>query len=313
MSRLLELIWLISSAPRYWSRRRLAEKYEVSERQITKDLDLIRNGLRFSVRRSPTGYFFETVPRLPTTSFSFEEALALLLAVRVGGTIAGVDGEALAAAVGRLESVFPGELRAVLRQAEGDTLKHQQRLQWLAALNLAIAQQQQVRLVYAAVSHGGTVTERIVDPYAIIPYGRSWHFVGYCHLREDTRLFKLDRIQQLHPLTSTFTQPASFDLAAYLQQGWGLMRGVAGPTEQVVLRFAQPVASFVAEEQWHPSQAVTWEADRSAIFQVQVVVTPEFQRWVFGYGSKVRVLAPASLREWVRQEALLVAAQAGEG
>ncbi len=33
-TRLLDLIWRISSAPRRWSRKRLAEQYEVSERQV---------------------------------------------------------------------------------------------------------------------------------------------------------------------------------------------------------------------------------------------------------------------------------------
>lgn len=33
-TRLLDLIWRISSAPRQWSRKRLAEYYEVSERQV---------------------------------------------------------------------------------------------------------------------------------------------------------------------------------------------------------------------------------------------------------------------------------------
>lgn len=33
-TRLLDLIWRITAAPRQWSRKRLAEHYEVSERQV---------------------------------------------------------------------------------------------------------------------------------------------------------------------------------------------------------------------------------------------------------------------------------------
>ena len=116
------------------------------------------------------------------------------------------------------------------------------------------------------------------------------------------RLFKIDRIRQLRALDERFPAP-DFDLAEYLGRGWGLMRGVDGPREEVVLRFRPPTASFVTEESWHPAQRVEWAGDGTAIFRVGVIVTPELRRWVFGYGSDVDVLAPAHLRTWVAEEA----------
>ncbi len=312
-ARLLDLVWRISSAPRQWTRRRLAEQYEVSERQITKDLEILRNGLRFAIQRSSEGYYFEQVPHLPTASFAFEEALALLLAARAGARLAGVDGEALAAAVGRLESLFPRELRVVLRAADAEMADPTGREERLAALHRAIGQRRQVWLRYAAASKGGEVTERVVEPYAVIPYVRSWHLVGHCRLRDDVRLFKLDRIQQLRPLDGRFAAPADFDLAEFLGRGWGIMRGVDGPVEEVVLRFMAPSASFVAEEVWHPSQRVEWEDGGAAVFRVTVTVTPELRRWVYRYGSEVEVLAPDHLREWVVAEARRVAGLAVAG
>jgi predicted DNA-binding transcriptional regulator YafY len=311
-TRLLDLIWRISTAPRQWSRKRLADQYEVSERQITKDLEVLRHGLRFPIRRSADGYFFEHVPRLPTTSFSFEEALALLLAVRAGSALAGVDGEALAAAVGRLESLFPREFRTVLRAAEAAVADPTGRTAILATLQVAVGQRRRVWLEYAAASKGGEVTERTVDPYAVIPYGKSWHLVAHCHLRDDVRLFKIDRIRQLRPLDERFPE-AEFDLAEFLGRGWGLMRGVEGPVETVALRFRPPTASFVAEEVWHPTQRVEWAADGTAMFRVTVIVTPELRRWVFSYGRDVEVLAPGHLRAWVADEAHQVADRAEQG
>ena len=161
-ARLLDLIWRVSSAPRQWTRKRLADQYEVSERQITKDLEVLRHGLRFQIQRSPEGYYFEQVPRLPTASFSFEEALALLLAVRAGGTLAGVDGEALAAAIGRLESLFPRDLRPVIRADGGDMATSANREATLALLHTAVSRRR-VRMRYAAASHGGAIAEREID------------------------------------------------------------------------------------------------------------------------------------------------------
>lgn len=306
-ARLLDLVQRIANAPRQWTRKRLAAEYEVSERQITKDLEILKHWLHFELEHAREGYYFARVPRLPAASFSFEEALALLLAVRAGAALAGVDGEALGAAVGRLESLFPRELHPVLRAAEPGAADPGGRAARLADLEVAVARRRQVWIEYAAASRGGAVTARTIDPYAVFPYGRSWHCVAYCHLREDVRLFKVDRIRVWRVLDGRFPAPADFDLERYLGRGWGLMPGVEGPVEAVTLRFHPPAASFVAEERWHQSQRVEWEPGGTMLFRVDVPLTPEFRHWVYHYGQQVEVLEPASLREWVRAEALGVA------
>lgn len=142
----------------------------------------------------------------------------------------------------------------------------------------------------------------------MVPYGKSWHLVGHCHLRDAVRLFKVDRIRDLRPREERFPAPADFDLAEFLGRGWGLMRGVAGSVEEVALRFRPLAAQFVTEERWHASQRAEWAPDGTATFRVTVVITPELRRWVYGYGSDVEVLAPAHRREWVVAEARKVAA-----
>lgn len=229
--------------------------------------------------------------------------------MRAGGALAGVDGEALTAAVGRLESLFPREFRTVLRALDDASVERSDRTILLSTLQLMVGRRQ-TWLRYAAASNGGAVTERVVDPYAVIPYGKSWHLVGHCHLRAEVRLSKIDRIRQLRPLDGRFPPP-DFDLTAFVTQGWGLMPGIAGPVEEVMLRFQPPTAQFVTEESWHSSQRVTWDAaDGTALFRVTVTITPELRRWVFGYGSAVEVIAPDHLRAWVADEARRVVALA---
>jgi predicted DNA-binding transcriptional regulator YafY len=55
--------------------------------------------------------------------------------------------------------------------------------------------------------HDGAETERTVDPYQVVHrYGR-WYLVGYCHLRSDLRIFRLDHISSASTLAATFTPP----------------------------------------------------------------------------------------------------------
>jgi predicted DNA-binding transcriptional regulator YafY len=60
----------------------------------------------------------------------------------------------------------------------------------------------------------GAETERTVDPYRVVHrYGR-WYLVGYCHLRSDLRVFRLDHIISASALAGTFTPPPVDALAA---------------------------------------------------------------------------------------------------
>jgi predicted DNA-binding transcriptional regulator YafY len=151
---------------------------------------------------------------------------------------------------------------------------------------------------YASVSRGGEQTERKVDPYAIVPYVRSFHLVGYCHLRQEVRIFKVDRIKSLQVTRQQFQIPDDFDLKEYIGDSWGLLRGAGGEPEEVRLRFSPRAGRWVSEEQWHPGQQVEWQPDGTLIFSLRVAINPAFVRWILYYGSEVEVIEP----EWLARE-----------
>ncbi len=60
IARILEIIILIAEQPETWTRAELAQRYEVSERMIQKDLDIIRRVLELTLCRvRPAGYYFD--------------------------------------------------------------------------------------------------------------------------------------------------------------------------------------------------------------------------------------------------------------
>jgi predicted DNA-binding transcriptional regulator YafY len=300
VARLLDLAWRVAAAPRRWTRRRLAALYEVSERQVTSDLAVLRHGLRWRIRSDRAGYYFDPVPQLPGVQFPLPEALALLLAVRASAAVPGVASGDLSAAVARLAALLPAGLQPLATLPDLPTSPREQALR---ALQLALGQRQRVRITYEAASRGGAVTERDVDAWAVYPHGRSWHCLGYCHLRRDVRDFKVDRIRSVAPLPVAYAIPADFDLADYLGEGWGIMRNTGDPEAEVVLRFTPQAGRWVREERWHATQRVEEEPGGHIRFAVRTPLTPEFRRWVFHYGAEVEVLAPPALRDWMRAEA----------
>jgi predicted DNA-binding transcriptional regulator YafY len=302
VARLLAIVQMIATAPQRYRRRDLATRFEVSERMIQKDLEVIRHGLLLPLERGPEGYYFERMPRLPALQYTFSEALALLLAVQAAQQVSGLDSPELAAATARLETLFPAEFTPLLRQhgqRRPATAQGEHRRQMLTLLNRALVEGRKVKMTYATRSRGGEHSERVVRPYALYPYVRSWQLIAYCERREEVLMFKVDRIHLATLLDELYTLPDDFDVDAYIGDTWGLLRGEGGEPVEVVLRFAADTGQRVAEERWHASQKAEVQPDGSVLFRLQIAVTPEFVSWVLYYGSQVEVLRPESLRQAV--------------
>ncbi|MBX7253376.1 MAG: WYL domain-containing protein [Candidatus Promineofilum sp.] len=300
VARVLEIIQQIAAAPGYWSRRTLAEYHEIGERMIQKDLELIRVRLRLGLEHDGGAYSFATLPHLPTLNYTLGEALALVAAVRAAQAMPGINSADLAAAVARLESIFPDELRPLLRQATEQLPTEAERGRrhvMLALLHRAWVERRRVRMEYLTSSRDGEINERTVEPYHIMPYMRAWYLVAYDHRRSAVLDFKLDRVLSARLLDETYTIPPDFDIDDYLGDNWGIMRDAGPPAEAVVLLFAPEAGRWVAEERWHKSQRAEVLPDGRVCVEFFVSVTPEMVRWLLYYGADVWVERPGWLRE----------------
>lgn len=250
VARILDIIARISSRPKVWTRRALSQAFEISERRIQEDLEILVHRLHLPLAHCKQGYYFTQSKALPAVTFAFGEAVALLLAAQVGQTTAGVDSAQLAAALSRLRESFPPELQRLVQdlQVTAGGPADRSRREILERLQEAVATHTTVEMLYATASRADAETKRAVDPYALVPYVRSFHLVGYCHLRGEIRIFKTDRIRDLRLTGRQFEPPPDFDLSDYLSEGWGLMRGAARGPEEVVIRFSPRAGRWVAEE-----------------------------------------------------------------
>lgn len=52
-------------------------------------------------------------------------------------------------------------------------------------------------IVFRYFSHNGTETSRTVEPYQLVLKNSHWYLWGYCDIRNDYRLFKINRISSL--------------------------------------------------------------------------------------------------------------------
>jgi predicted DNA-binding transcriptional regulator YafY len=303
-ARVLEIIQQISTAPCYWTRKKLAEHHEISERMIQKDLEIIRFRLGLPLTTEGSGYSFTHLPHLPSTLFSFAEAISLLSAARAAQVLPGVNSAELAVAITRLESIFPENIRGLLKESldrlpRSSSKTHRQTM--LLLFNRAYYERKQICIQYLTQNQA-QAKERIVEPYAILPYGRSWFLVAYDHYREAILQFKLDRVLSAELLEERYQIPQDFYLDDYLGDVWGMMRGAAGQAEEVCLIFDETAGRWVSEEIWHKSQQIQQLPDGRFEVCFLVGITPEMINWLLYYGSHVQVIKPGWLTDKVKEE-----------
>lgn len=113
----------------------------------------------------------------------------------------------------------------------------------------ATRNRKRVTLNYRSASTGELQT-REIDPYGLCYRERSWLLVGHCHLRKDTRSFRLDRIDELKvapkPRSPDFERPEDFDVRAYASRSpWTFVPHQAA---SVLLEFDNEALSAANED-----------------------------------------------------------------
>ena len=84
-------------------------------------------------------------------------------------------------------------------------------------MTLAAAVQESRRVLMRYESARGETTERLVDPYGLVHMVSRWYAPGYCHLRTDLRLFRLDRVRGVDVLDVSFERLVDFDPLTFVQ------------------------------------------------------------------------------------------------
>lgn len=173
-------------------------------------------------------------------------------------------------------------------------------------LSRAITRSRTVQIRYYTASRDRT-GRRDVDPYRLRYVDGGLYLIGYCHLRQDVRVFAVDRIRSLAVTNRPCQMPLGFDLDAYVKDALVVMRG---KPIKVELLFDKPTTAWVEGRVWHQSQKISVRKDGRLAMSLRVADTPELVGWVLHFGSGIQVVSPASLRDKVRQEAQKIHSQA---
>jgi predicted DNA-binding transcriptional regulator YafY len=277
----------------------LAATFEVSVRTIYRDVEaLCETGVPI-IATPGTGYRLMEGYFLPPLTFTADEAALLALGGElVRDRVDPLLKQAAEEALRKLASVLPPERRAeVERRRQGMLFGSMARTRTDRRLVLsrqAIEERRVVRLLYHA-RRREQPEPREVEPTRLLHLTDAWYLAGYCRLRQDARLFRLDRVDRLELLAERFevgerhAQPRAYE------------RDVSGYPEARI-RFDRSVLRWVRERQ--PFFLLREERDgQEPVFVYALRDEQELLAWLLPWGRAVEILAPDSLRARLADEA----------
>ena len=200
--------------------RQLADRLEVSERTIYRDIaDLQATGVPID-GAAGVGYILRDGYDLPPLMFSRDEIVALVAGARLirawgGAGMARAAEEALV----KIDAVLPRNLRLRTDGIEIHALAFEMTPEVRQLIDLLeTASNEKKRLSVTYKDAAGADTKRILRPLGLWFWGKVWTLVAWCELREDFRMFRLDRIGAVLDTGETFQHEAGKTLKDFYRR-----------------------------------------------------------------------------------------------
>lgn len=130
-------------------------------------------------------------------------------------------------------------------------------------------------------------SHRVVEPYKIGYKENTWYLLGYCHLRNDVRIFKIRKMRNINLLKTSFfkRKEIDFDFSAYLKN-----------KKKITLKMivSKEVLSKVYED-FEDNEIE--ELDNYVQITSTRVDNPGLLFLVMSYGGFAKIISPENIKE----------------
>jgi proteasome accessory factor B len=290
----------------------MVEETGVSAKTIRRDLEaFVLAGFPLEEKPAERGkklWHLSVNHGQPEISFAFDQALALYLGRRFLEPLAGTmiwqaaqqAFKKVRASLGKPALAYLDKMTGHLHTTIVGASDYTEKSEIIDALLQAVEERKVAHIEYQSLKATEPVTYEIC-PYGITFHRGSLYLVAFSRDHNELRHFKIDRVEKADVSQFPFPMPDDFDLARHLASSFGIFHAEGDVTVKV--RFAQPVARYVQESQWHASQKLSRQRDGSLLAEFRLSTTEEIKRWLMSFGRHATVLEPEHLRKAIAEEA----------
>lgn len=300
--RLFAILLEIQSSPKITSQQ-LAQRFDVTKRTIYRDVLALMEA-NVPVRgKAGEGYSIDEDYFLPPVSFTKDEALMLILGADVVGQHFDAQfNKAARSAENKIHASLPkllkrdvAYLKSYIMFFAGGNSGKRELGDSLQKIRRAIIERRSVAFRYfKRYAESPDPMVREVDPYALTNFYGNWALSGFDHLRKETRMFRLDRMEAVLITSKAFERPKNFRFSDLARQDTSIRTAYQ-------IKISRDIHRWVLEQP-------PYEIVRTHKLKTHILLTIESSNeqaligWLLRWGDKAEAVAPVSFRENVRQQ-----------
>lgn len=262
----------------------LAEKFEVSRRTIQRDIDgLCRAGIPLVTTQGANGGIsIMDGYKIDRTLLTSSELQAILAGLRSLDSVSGTNRyaqlmEKLAAGASGL---LTGDQHILIDLSSWYKASLAPKIE---TIHGAINNRKQISFAYYAP---GGESVRTIEPYDLIFQWSSWYVWGWCRMRQDFRLFKLNRMTGLRVGDAFLPRPVPLP---------DLSPETVCPPVYDVRALVQPEHKWRLVEEFGVD-SFTVQPDGTLLFAFGFLDQGSIVRWIASFGGDAVLLEPKELR-----------------
>jgi len=299
---MLSILWMLNSGEKITAKQ-ISEKLEMNIRTVYRYIDaLSASGVPIISDAGHNGgysllHHFIKAPLL----FDIEEQTALLHAAVFAKEAGYPLAEALSSATAKLKRYSNQEQESqlnrhlagfeVLSRAGNPSIQP-----ILVELKHAVATECSVEIEYQT-SHDDQSKKRVVDPYGVLYWNNKWYVVAFCHLRNDIRSFRVERITAIERTESVFKRPEAFSARKYFMKSLlPDIEGSEGLISIVIEGRSEALDDLCLH--WFLGHYLENRTLNQAIFVLEEKIVQAYvPSFLLSYGKSIQVLEPPSLKK----------------
>lgn len=282
----------------------IAERFSISLRTVYRDIRTLEEGGIPIMGKVGVGYSIMDGYRLPPVMFTMDEATAFLTAEKLIEKLTDASTE---------ESYKSAmyKVKAVLRATEKDYLENLDN--HIEVLNNSHVTKPKnlpnpIQIILKSISKKHVVdieytsnnsqekTKRNIEPVGIFYSGHYWHVLAYCHLRNDYRDFRTDRISKISQTDHMFIKEHP-SLKTYLKQ---LSR--ERELETVIMQVDKKILKHFGDQLFYNGFVSQKEIKGDRVEMTFLSASLEgFARWYMMFGDHADIVSPNKLKAIIKK------------
>lgn len=299
---MLAILWMLNSGVKITAKQ-ISEKLEINIRTVYRYIDaLCASGVPIISDTGHNGGYslMNNFIRAPLL-FDVEEQKALLHAAVFAKEAGYPFNEALSNATSKLKMYSNQEQESILnRHLAGfeviNRIGDPSIKPVLVELEQAVANECSVEIEYRT-SHEEQPKHRVIDPYGMVYWNNKWYTVAFCHLRNEIRSFRSERILHIKRTQTMFKRPEAFSAREFFMKN--LLPDLAGKEGLISLIIGG--RSEALDDlclHWFLGHHLKERTSNQAIFLLEEksihTYVPYF---LLSYGKSIQVIEPLSLKK----------------